>query len=147
MLPKILISASAAIMLILGTIHLVYTFATDRLLPRDASVIEQMKRVSPIISEETTIWKAWIGFNASHSLGAILFGVMYGYLAIFQFQVLQQSRFLLAIGAVFLAGFLVLVYCFWFKIPLAGIAVSLILYAAGAVAATAVADQINTRQI
>jgi hypothetical protein len=27
------------------------------------------------------MWKAWVGFNASHSYGAILFGLVYGYLA------------------------------------------------------------------
>ena len=34
--------------------------------------------------EEGFGWtKAWIGFNISHSLGALLFGVIYGYLAVF----------------------------------------------------------------
>jgi hypothetical protein len=28
------------------------------------------------------MWKAWIGFNASHSFGLILFGTVYAYLAL-----------------------------------------------------------------
>jgi hypothetical protein len=28
------------------------------------------------------MWKAWIGFNASHAYGAIFFGLIYGYLAL-----------------------------------------------------------------
>ena len=31
---------------------------------------------------ETTVWRTWIGFNASHSLCAILFGLIFGYLAL-----------------------------------------------------------------
>jgi hypothetical protein len=131
MLPQLLILASAAIVLVLGSIHLVYTFTTSKLLPRDPSLVEHMKRVSPVISKETTIWRAWIGFNASHSLGAILFGVLYGYLAIFQFRVLIHARFLLLIGAVFLASFLVLAKRYWFSIPLAGIAISFVLFVVG----------------
>ena len=28
-----------------------------------------------MITPQTTLWRAWIGFNASHSLAAILFGL------------------------------------------------------------------------
>jgi hypothetical protein len=68
-----------------------------------------MSATAPVISRETTMWKAWIGFNASHSLGAILFGLVYGYLALahpaFLFPIpflarcwLSASRKLLAAG-------------------------------------------------
>jgi hypothetical protein len=30
-----------------------------------------MMIVSPVISRKATIWRAWVGFNASHSFGAI----------------------------------------------------------------------------
>jgi hypothetical protein len=136
-LPQLLISTSAAIVLILGAIHLVYTFASNKFFPRDPSVAEQMKRISPVISKQTTMWRAWIGFNASHSLGAMLFGVLYGYLSVFQFQMLLQARFLLFVGAIFLASILVLAKRYWFSIPFAGIASSLVLYVVGAAVAVA----------
>ena len=137
MLPQLLIAASAAIVFTLGTIHLVYTFASRKFLPRDPSVKEQMKRVSPVISRQTTMWKAWVGFNASHSLGAMLFGVLYSYLAVFHFELLLQTRFLLWIGFIFLASLLVLAKRYWFSIPLAGVASSLALYVAGSALALA----------
>ncbi len=28
-----------------------------------------MQQVSPVITRQTTMWKAWVGFNASHSYG------------------------------------------------------------------------------
>lgn len=107
-LPQILISASAAIVLIVGALHLVFTFYGHRLRPRDPDLETRMKQVSPGITRQTTMWKTWIGFNASHSIGLMLFGVVYGYLALLQLQVLLQSWFLLWVGAVFLLSFLYL---------------------------------------
>ena len=137
MLPRLLITASAAIVLILGTLHLVYTFASDKFLPRDPSVAEQMKRVSPVITSETTMWRVWTGYNASHSLGAMLFGVVYGYLSLFRFEMLLQDRFLLLVGALFLASFVVLAKRYWFSVPLTGVSTSLVLYVAGVALALA----------
>jgi hypothetical protein len=136
-LPQLLISASAAIVLTLGTIHLVYTFASSKLLPRDPSVAEHMKRVTLVISKQTTVWNAWIGFNASHSLGLMLFGATYGYLAIFQLELLLSATILLLIGAIFLLSFVVLAKRYWFNIPLAGVATALVLYVVGVAVALA----------
>lgn len=131
MLAQVLIFASAAIVLFLGTLHLVFTFASRKFSPRDSALEDQLKQISPVISKQTTMWKAWIGFNASHSLGAMLFGVLYGYLAIFRFEMLTQDRFLALVGAAFLTSFLLLAKRYWFNIPFAGIASSLILYVIG----------------
>jgi hypothetical protein len=35
-----------------------------------------MKSISPMLTRETTMWKAWIGFNASHSSGITFIGVI-----------------------------------------------------------------------
>ena len=77
MLPRILMGLSAGVILVLGILHLVYTFFGPKLRPRDAELQSAMQAVSPVITTETTMWKAWVGFNASHSLGAILFGRRY----------------------------------------------------------------------
>jgi hypothetical protein len=41
------------------------------------------------------MWRCWVGFNASHSLGLILFGLVFGYLALAHGQLLFRSPFLL----------------------------------------------------
>jgi hypothetical protein len=61
-----------------------------------------MMAVSPVISPETTMWRAWVGFNASHGLCLILFGTQYGYLAMRHSTFLFHSWFLLALGFVLL---------------------------------------------
>ena len=125
-----LIAASTAILLLLGLIHLVYTFRGTKLHPRDAALLARLKEVSPVITRETTMWKAWIGFNASHSYGAMLFGLVYGYLALVHAAFLFQSTFLLLIGLLFLAGYALLGKVYWFSVPFRGIVLSASFYVA-----------------
>jgi len=79
----ILVGASALIPLVLGSIHLLYTFWGPKLLPRDPGLVDAMKASTLVITRETTVWKAWIGFNATHSVSLMLFGLLYGYLALY----------------------------------------------------------------
>jgi hypothetical protein len=89
-----------------------------------------MSQISPVITKETTMWRAWVGFNASHSMGAILFGLIYGFLAIAHSQLLFQSPFLLIVGLAMLGGFFVLAKVYWFRVPFTGISISLACYVA-----------------
>jgi uncharacterized membrane protein len=132
-IPPLLVAVSAAIILLLGLIHLLYTFRGQKLHPRDAALQTRMKEVSPVLTRETTMWKAWVGFNASHSYGAILFGLVYGYLAIAQSSLLFQSPFLLVVGLLLLAGYAVLGKVYWFSVPFRGIVLSSALYVAALV--------------
>lgn len=135
MLAGVLIALSAAIVLTLGTIHLLYTFWGPKLRPRDSAVQAAMSATHPVLTRKTTMWRAWIGFNASHSLGAILFGLLYGYLALAHPAVLFQSAFLLALGLGMLAAYLLLAKLYWFSIPFAGILIAFIWFVAGVAAA------------
>src|SRR6266852_7022843 len=113
-----LVAASAAIILLLGLMHLLYTFYGPKLLPRDPELQTRMQQVSPVITRQTTMWKAWVGFNASHSYGLILFGAMYCYLALAHSDFLFQSVFLLSLGLILLFGYAFLAKKYFFRIPL-----------------------------
>jgi hypothetical protein len=128
MIPRILMTGSAAVILVFGIIHLVYTFRTPKLTPRDPTLRPRMEQVSPVLTSETTIWKAWIGFNASHSLALILFGLLYGYLALSKGNILFDSPFLLATGFAMLLALLVLARLYWFSVTFWGIGLSLLCY-------------------
>ena len=54
------------------------------------------------------MWRAWVGFNASHSMGLILFGLVFGFLALAQDHLLFHSPFLLFVGLAMLGGFVAL---------------------------------------
>jgi hypothetical protein len=128
---NILMVISAGIIFLLGVVHLVYTFWGPKLTPRDPALKTSMGRISPVITGETTMWRAWVGFNASHSMGAILFGLVYGYMALAQGQLLFHSPFLLIVGLAMLGGFFVLGKLYWFRVPFTGISISLACYIAG----------------
>jgi hypothetical protein len=128
LLASIFMALSSVIILTLGTIHLVYTFWGKKLTRRDQTLRIRMTEVSPVITRDTTMWKAWVGFNASHSYGAILFGLIYGYLAVAYREVLFNSPFLLAVGLALLGGWLFLGKVYWFSTPFRGIVIATICY-------------------
>jgi hypothetical protein len=127
---RILMVLSASIVLTLGVSHLVYTFSGPNLTPRDPALQVSMSQVSPVITKETTMWRCWVGFNASHSMGLILFGLVFGYLALAHGQLLFQSPFLLVVGLAMLGGLIVLCKVYWFSAPFTGIRISLACYLA-----------------
>ena len=129
----VLMMMSAAIVLLLGTLHLIYTFYGPKLLPRDPELIASMQRVHLRITRETTVWRAWIGFNASHSMAAILFGLVFAWLAGVHPAILFGSAFPIAVGLAMLAGLVVLAKLYWFRVPLAGVTLSLACYLASVV--------------
>jgi hypothetical protein len=130
---SLLVAASAAIVLLLGLLHLVFTFYGPKLLPRDPALKTRMQEVSPVITRQTTMWKAWLGFNASHSVALILFGAVYGYLALVQSEVLFGSVFLLALGLLVLLGYVFLARAYFFRAPLRGVIAATGLYLAALV--------------
>jgi hypothetical protein len=123
-----LVAASASIMLLLGLAHLLFTFHGPKLMPRERELQVRMQAVSPVITRQTTMWKAWVGFNASHSFGLILFGLVYGYLSLAQGPLLFQSVFLLALGLSLLIGYAVLAKRYFFRVPLRGVLAATLLY-------------------
>lgn len=133
MTATLLMAASAGIILLLGLMHLSITFSGTKLNPRSAALKTSMQEISPVISKETTMWKAWIGFNASHSMGAILFGLVYGYLALAQGPLLFHSPYLLFVGLAMLLSLVALGKVYWFSVPFIGIAIALACYCAAVV--------------
>lgn len=131
--PAHLIVVSAAIIGLLGVGHLLLTYIGPRLLPRDRTLRERMDATHPDITTQTTIWRMWIGFNVSHSLGAMLFGAVYSYLAVVHGDLLLQSDFLLLVGFLMVATFCALGKRYWFITPFAASLVSLLCFVAAVV--------------
>jgi hypothetical protein len=127
------IAASAAVILFLGFSHLLYTFRGPLLHPRDPDLTAKMMTVSPVISRETTMWRVWVGINATHSFGLILFGALYGYLAMRHSAFLFHSWFLLALGFVLLLGYAVIAKHYFFTAPFRGVTAAAVLYLLGIV--------------
>ena len=133
MAEQILLVIGASIFGILGVLHLYYTFFTNKFMTRDRNVAEAMKQTSPILTGRTSMWNAWIGFNGSHSLGAIVIAVFYILLAATHMEVIRETRsfILLAVGIGF--SYLYLAIKYWFKIPLIGILIATICFVISAI--------------
>jgi hypothetical protein len=120
---------------ILGLLHALFTFTDTlrprRLVPDNPAVIEAMSSSGVRLARGgTTMWRAWVGFNFSHSLGAILFGfccITLGFSL--KFLALPKIALLLpvAIGAIYLW----LAIRYWFRIPAIGIALGTLCLAIG----------------
>lgn len=124
MIAKILWLMGSSIFLVLGSIHLYYTFFTSKFKARNKDVVTGMKSTSPVLTADTTMWNAWIGFNASHSAGAIFIALINIILALQYFPVLQNSIFIPLLDVITTGFYLWLAKKYWFSIPFTGILIS-----------------------
>ncbi|RYZ47761.1 MAG: hypothetical protein EOP07_26595 [Proteobacteria bacterium] len=123
-IARVLVGISAAVILFLGSAHILFTFKGNRLDPREPGLKQSMMNSTLVISNETTMWKTWIGFNGTHGAGAVLFGLLYGYFALVQSALLFSSPFLLGTGMLLLSFYLFIGRTYFFSIPYRGIVVS-----------------------
>jgi len=111
---------------VLGAMHAVYTLLDlrnpRRLVPVDPSVAHAMANSALRLSGgRTDMWRAWVGFNFSHSLGVL----MVAGLALWagsRFNTLPVSIIMPAltlIGCVYL----VIALLYWFRAPAIGVAI------------------------
>jgi len=133
MLSAYLIAASAIIVFCLGTLHLVLTFRGNKFWPRDKTLKTTLESAQIHLTPQTTFWKAWICFNATHSLGAIFFGTIYAYLSLFAATFLFQSYFLISLGFVTLLCYAFFVGRTGFSTPFRGILLAMLCYTGGIV--------------
>jgi hypothetical protein len=132
-MAQILLVAGAAVFGLLGLIHLIYTFRGNRFDPHDVELKESMQNSTLILTKQTTLWKAWIGFNASHSYGAIMVALFYVPLAIFHNELIQNSLWFSILPTLIGVSYLVLAKRYWFNVPFFGIFVATTCFIAAAV--------------
>ena len=127
-IARVLLDLGGGIFVLLGSLHALYTFLDirrpRRLVPQDPAVALAMAE-SPLRLTRggTTMWRAWVGFNFSHSLGVVLFGVICVCAGILLGTgvIPAWALFLLVVISVI---YLALSVLYWFRIPTAGIGVA-----------------------
>jgi hypothetical protein len=128
MMVGALLGIAGAIYGLLGALHAVYTLLDirdpRRIVPDDPAVIAAMQASKIRLTRgESTVWQGWIGFNLSHSLGALMFSAACFIVA----AVLRRFAFspwvLLALTAIS-AVYLLLAAQYWFRIPILGTAIA-----------------------
>ncbi len=130
---QVLLVTGASILGLLGTIHLVGTFFTNMFDPHDPKTGEAMKQTSPMLTKDTTMWDAWVGFNASHSLGPMIFAAIYIPLAAWHMDVIEGQAWFAVLPVLIGISYTALAMRYWFRVPLAGISLSTVCFAAAAI--------------
>ena len=87
-----------------------------------------MKASSPILTQEITMWKAWIGFNGSHSSGVLFIGIINFYLALRYFNILQSDHFFFIFNILTISFYVWLAEKYWFNIPFVGLLIALVCF-------------------
>jgi hypothetical protein len=127
-IARFLLDLGGGIFVLLGSLHALYTFLDirrpRRLVPQDPAVALAMKEASLRLTRGgTTMWRAWVGFNFSHSIGVVLFGVLCicaG--AVLGTVIIPAWIVLLLVVISFI--YLGLSVLYWFRIPTAGIGIA-----------------------
>jgi hypothetical protein len=127
-IARFLLDLGGGIFLLLGSLHALYTFLDirrpRRLVPEDPAVTLAMKESSLRLARGgTTMWRAWVGFNFSHSIGPVLFGVLCICAGARLGTVIIPAWVLLLLVVISFI-YLGLSVLYWFRIPTVGIAVA-----------------------
>jgi hypothetical protein len=134
---QLLFIIAAAIFCLLGVTHVVLTirdlYDPRSFTPTDDTVRQAMVGARLRLAPATTIWRAWIGFNFSHSLGLLVFGGILGGLALYDFRLVARS-IALQVTAIVVAGIYAgLAARFWFAVPAAAAACGALAFLASSV--------------
>ncbi|MBL4790203.1 MAG: hypothetical protein JKY60_14600 [Kordiimonadaceae bacterium] len=139
MIIQILFVFGALPLAALGTMHLVFTLKDNQrpryIVPVSGAMITQMKNEKLRLTREGDMWRAWIGFNVSHSMAVMMVGWGYLYIALRYPEVLTADPIILWAAPFLASVFALLSKRFWFSKPLIGSLLSAAFFSAGAVVA------------
>jgi len=124
---KLFLVSGCSIFVVLGALHFWLTMFTNKFEARELQLTGAMARVSPILTSRTSMWNAWIGFNISHSLGAIVFGLVFDIIALENYEYLKTSVALNVLLLVVPLILFVLAVRYWFDKPRNGILAGFVL--------------------
>ncbi len=118
--------------LFLGSAHAIATPLrpdTSRgLSPADPALIDFMSTASVRLTRRTTMWLAWIGFNLSHSLGAVLFGLVVLLVGRSDVSFRAEAPYFGPLAVIVSGVYLVLAVRYWFRTPIVGCGLSFVLF-------------------
>ena len=131
-LIAILLTLGGAVFGVLGALHAIYTLLDlrnpRRLVPADPSVAHAMANSAVRLSGGATdMWRAWIGFNFSHSLGVLLFAALAIWAGV---RIRMLPVGIVAVLTLIGSFYLVLALRYWFHAPAIGIAIGTSCFAA-----------------
>ncbi len=127
-LSRYLFLVGALPFVFLGAAHALATPLTPEdskgLSPRDPEYRRGMVGQTLRLAHRTTLWLAWVGFNLSHSLGAVLFGVVVLLVGRSPAAFAANSFAFVPLAIVVSVAYLAIGLRYWFRAPVVGILIS-----------------------
>jgi hypothetical protein len=131
---RYLFLAGALPYVLLGIAHALHTprATGDRkgLTPADPGLAESMARSRVLLTGRTDVWRAWVGFNFTHSLGAVLFGAALLLVGRTADSFAHDAAVFLPFAVIVSLIYLAIGLAYFFRTPIAGIALSVVLFVA-----------------
>ncbi len=121
--------------ILLGALHIIYTLIDIRMPTRFAPYKDEV-RLSMLgstlmVTRQTNMWRAWLGLNISHGLGALFFGLAYLAIAEFDFELLIRVPALLYLAPFMALCYVILSIKYWFNVPAIVTSLGFACFAAG----------------
>jgi hypothetical protein len=133
-MAQALLIVGAGIVFLLGLVHAILTLRDlsnpRTFTPTDAAMRTAMPASKLAIAPraKSNLWKAWLGFNLSHSLGILLFGGELLGIGLFQFTLFAHSPLIQSVTLLVSAAYFVMAVCFWFSRPTIGSAAAFLCF-------------------
>jgi hypothetical protein len=131
-LSRYLYLAGALPFLVLGIAH---AFATPRLpadtkglSPSDPQLADAMTRSGLRLTRRTDVWRAWVGFNLSHSLGIVIFAAFVFVTGRSIPVFAHEAHIGIPFAFVVAATYLWLARRYWFRTPLIACLLAVVLF-------------------
>ena len=133
-IARYLFLAGALPFLVLGIAHALATplNVLDRkgLSPRDSGLAQSMAETRPLLTKRTDMWLCWVGFNLSHSLGAVAFALFVLLLGRDHASFTTNAALGLPLAWLVSGCYLALAVKHWFRTPILGCAFSFACFSA-----------------
>ena len=128
-MAQVLVVLGASVFAVLGAAHGLLTLRDltrpVAFTPADETVRFAMQGAKLALNPRANLWKAWLGFNLSHSLGLLVLGAGLLAVAVWHFDAFAGSRVLQGVSLAIAATYLTLSLRFWFWGPAVGSGVGL----------------------
>ncbi|HEX6738476.1 MAG TPA: hypothetical protein VF310_09400 [Vicinamibacteria bacterium] len=118
----------------LGTAHALATPLTTEqrkgLSPRDEAYRQSMVQQTVLLTRRTNLWLTWVGFNLSHSLGAVLLGVVVLLVGRSSASFAVNGPVFVPLAVVVSGTYLAIGLRYWFRTPIIGTVISTVCFVA-----------------
>ena len=130
-LGRYLFLAAGVVFVLLAVTHVVLTpQRTDEhrgLAPAEQAVAESMARARVRLSDSMDMWRAWVGFNLSHSLGVGFLGLTILLIGRTSTSFAYNAALFLPLAIAASLAYLAIALVYWYRGPVIGVGAAVVL--------------------